>query len=113
LWGGNRKKRERVVNSSALVHTQTGFNLFFSPNFSSSGNLAIIHCQIVALMRSHRQTDDAGQGRYLQNLPLLDFFCCQFLLPGGNIGLRYVLQLLYGVKSQNCRKTSITTEGGE
>ncbi len=27
---------------------------------------------------------------------------CQFLLTGGSIGLRYVLQLLFNEKSQNC-----------
>jgi hypothetical protein len=29
---------------------------------------------------------------------------CQFLLPGGSIGPRYVLQLLFCLKSQNCQK---------
>jgi hypothetical protein len=27
---------------------------------------------------------------------------CQFLLPGGSMVPRYVWQLLFGVKSQNC-----------
>jgi hypothetical protein len=27
---------------------------------------------------------------------------CQFLQPGGSIGPRYVLQLLFSKKSQNC-----------
>jgi hypothetical protein len=27
---------------------------------------------------------------------------CQFLMPGGSIGPRYVLQLLFSEKSQNC-----------
>jgi hypothetical protein len=34
----------------------------------------------------------------------IGYIGCQFLLPGGSIGPGYVLQLLFGEKSQNCEQ---------
>jgi hypothetical protein len=73
----------------------------------------ILHCSIHSLWRATLKKVKNWKSKVKQAIIVkLRQISCQFLPPGDSIFLRYVLQLLFSEKSQNCQN-STTTEGRE